>query len=136
MQRKGPVRDREKEREWRERMRRWERSGESVRAFCRREGLKESALFAWRRELARRRQERQAARPKQKPMRRSAKQAKPSTPSQPIRFLPVQVAVESRTADVGGVEILLGKGRTIHVRPGFDRQTLAEVLAVMEASPC
>jgi hypothetical protein len=31
MQRKGPVRDIEKEREWRERMRRWERSEEAVK---------------------------------------------------------------------------------------------------------
>ena len=56
MQGKGPLRDLEKEREWRERMRRRERSGESVRAFCRREDLRESAFYAWRRELARRRQ--------------------------------------------------------------------------------
>ena len=129
MQRKGPVRDIEKEREWRERMRRWERSGESVRAFCRGEGLQESAFFAWRRELTRRRQERQS-------VRAQGKQAKLSTPAKPIRFLPVQVAVEDRTGDPGGVEILLDAGRAIRVRPGFDRQTLAEVLAILEASPC
>jgi hypothetical protein len=36
----------------------------------------------------------------------------------------------------GGVEIVLGGGRTVRVPPGFDRQTLADVLAVLEAPPC
>ena len=129
MQGNGPVRNLKKEQEWRERVQRWQQSGESVRAFCRREGLHESAFFAWRRELTRRRQERQAVRTERK-------QAKPSTPAKPIRFLPVQVAVENRTGDLAGVEVLLSEGRTIRVRLGFDRQTLAAVLAVLEASPC
>ena len=129
MQGKGPMRNSKKEQEWRERVQRWQQSGESVRAFCRREGLHESAFFAWRRELTRRRQERQAVRTERK-------QVKPSTPAKPIRFLPVQVALENRTGDPGGVEILLDAGCAIHVRPGFDRQTLAEVLAILEASPC
>ena len=33
---------------------RWRESGESVRAFCRAEGLRESTFYFWRRELARR----------------------------------------------------------------------------------
>jgi transposase len=129
MRRKGPVRDLEKEREWRERVRRWERSGESVRAFCGREGLREPAFFGWRRELARRRQERQAVRAERK-------RAKPLPPVESVRFLPVHVAAAKRADDLVGVEILLEAGRTIRVRPGFDRQTLAEVLSVLEASPC
>ena len=129
MQGKGPMRNSKKEQEWRERVQRWQQSGESVRAFCRREGLHESAFFAWRRELQRRGQERQAVRTERK-------QVKPSTSAKPIRFFPVQVALENRTGDPGGVEILLDAGRAIRVRPGFDRQTLAEVLAILEASPC
>ena len=129
MQGKGPMRNSKKEQEWRERVQRWQQSGESVRAFCRREGLHESAFFAWRRELQRRGQERQAVRTERK-------QVKPSTSAKPIRFFPVQVALENRTGDPGGVEILLDAGRAIRVRPGFDRRTLAEVLAILEASPC
>ena len=129
MQGKGPMRNSKKEQEWRERVQRWQQSGESVRAFCRREGLHESAFFAWRRELTRRGQERQAVRTERK-------QVKPSTSAKPIRFFPVQVALENRTGDPGGVEILLDAGRAIRVRPGFDRRTLAEVLAILEASPC
>ena len=129
MQGKGPMRNSKKEQEWRERVQRWQQSGESVRAFCRREGLHESAFFAWRRELTRRGQERQAVRTERK-------QVKPSTSAKPIRFFPVQGALENRSGDPGGVEILLDAGRAIRVRPGFDRRTLAEVLAILEASPC
>ena len=39
---------------WEETMRRWKKSGQSVRAFCRNEGLRESAFYFWRRELAQR----------------------------------------------------------------------------------
>ncbi len=35
-----------------------------------------------------------------------------------------------------GVEIVLAQGRTVRVPTGFDRQTLAEVLAVLEVRPC
>lgn len=129
MQGKRSVRDLRKEQEWQERLQRWQQSGESVRAFCRREGLQESAFFAWRRELERRRQERQSVQAKEK-------QAKLSTPAKATRFLSVQVAAESKVGDLAGVEILLGKGLAIRVQPGFDRHTLLEVLSVLEASPC
>jgi hypothetical protein len=36
----------------------------------------------------------------------------------------------------GGVEIVLAQGHTVRVAVGFDRQTLAEVLAVLEGRPC
>jgi hypothetical protein len=36
----------------------------------------------------------------------------------------------------GGVEIVLEQGRVVRVPPGFDRQTLAAVLAVLEVRPC
>jgi hypothetical protein len=94
--------------------------------------LHEAAFYAWRRELARRRQERQALRA----ARRQAHAGPNTTLAEPVRFLPVQVAAEKVAEDPRGVEILLDAGRTIRVRPGFDRQTLRDVLAVLEASPC
>jgi hypothetical protein len=42
------------------------------------------------------------------------------------------VAVEAAR----GVEIILAHGRTLRVGAGFDRQTLAEVLAVLEVEAC
>ena len=38
--------------QWQMAIQRWQCSGQSVRAFCQQEGLKESAFFFWRRELA------------------------------------------------------------------------------------
>ena len=54
MRRKGPARDANKELAWRELLRRWREGGRSARAFCRDEGLRESAFYFWRRELDRR----------------------------------------------------------------------------------
>jgi len=45
--------------------------------------------------------------------------------------------VEDAAAEAaGGVEITLAHGCTVRVRSGFDRQTLADVLAVLEVQPC
>jgi hypothetical protein len=48
-------------------------------------------------------------------------------------FVPIHVLAGNSPA---GVEIHLGDGRMICVRPGFDRQTLREVLAALEGWPC
>jgi transposase-like protein len=47
-------RDPELERQWRERMARWQASGLSVREFCRRHGLLETSFYYWKRELRKR----------------------------------------------------------------------------------
>lgn len=47
-------RDADKERRWRDLLRRQVTGGLSVRAFCDREGLAESAFYFWRRTLAQR----------------------------------------------------------------------------------
>jgi hypothetical protein len=54
MRGKGPQRDAEKERFWREAICRQRRSGQSVRGFCRNETLSEPSFYAWRRELKQR----------------------------------------------------------------------------------
>jgi antitoxin component of MazEF toxin-antitoxin module len=51
-------------------------------------------------------------------------------------FLPIHVLAGVSVAQPAGVEIHLGDGRMICVRPGFDRQTLREVLAALEDRPC
>ena len=70
------------------------------------------------------------------PASRSSKRVSPQhgpTPS----FLPVHVVGSTaRQRRPSGVEIVLAQGRTVRVRAGFDRQTLADVLAVLEARPC
>jgi hypothetical protein len=166
---------------WEQVVRRWEEGGQSVREYCRAEGLRESAFYFWRRKLARQGQQASAEskpQPQASPGTSLPRQRRPRRRSRPVSsprrgpasFLPVQVMapatghdapVGSRTArgysanggvprgtriagwrvagvvDVsGGVEIVLAQGRTVRVRSGFDRQTLADVLAVLEARPC
>lgn len=105
---------------WADVVRRWREAGQSVRAFCRAEGLAESAFYFWRRELEHR---------SDAVSRQSASAA--SGPS----FLPVRLVRDDRAADQA-IEIRLKHGRVVHVRAGFDRQALADVLAVLEAQPC
>jgi len=131
---------------WRELVRRWKESGRSVREFCRAEGLRESAFFFWRRRLGgcsgsagtaskRRHKASRLASARQSPAGLSL--LRRNTPS----FLPVRVTASAgdRPAAAGAlpaVEIILARGRTVRVRAGFDRQTLADVLAVLEAPSC
>jgi transposase-like protein len=130
---------------WQGVMWRWKESGQSVRGFCRAEGLRESAFFFWRRKL----EHRSGAGRMRKPRHKASRLA-PATQlsdglssprhSTPL-FLPVRVtAPASERANAAesqrGVEIVLAQGRTIRVPQGFDRQTLAEVLAVLETRSC
>ena len=50
-------------------------------------------------------------------------------------FLPVALVQDAPATAASDVEIVIG-GRTVRVRPGFDWQTLIDVLAVLEARPC
>jgi hypothetical protein len=48
----------------------------------------------------------------------------------------VRVVEDVAAEATNGVEIILAHGCTVRVRSGFDRQTLADVLAVLEVRPC
>lgn len=119
MKKQDDRRDLQKERHWREIIQRREQSGESVRAFCRREAVTESAFYWWRRELTRRR----------------FKNAADQQHSIASRFIPVKVANDGE-GDKSGLELRLGASCVLYVRPGFDRQTLAELLAAWESRAC
>jgi transposase-like protein len=111
---------------WQAAIERWRSSGESVRAFCRQEGIQESAFFFWRRRLAPRNAS-DATSPSPLPHCRSRKTAPPARQSPPAaRFLPVEVVAERDPRMSFGVEIVLGSGRVVRVPPRFDRQTLEE----------
>jgi hypothetical protein len=134
--------------QWQAVIRRWEQSGQSVRVFCRAEGVRESAFYFWRRELVRCGHRVDAgsglpsrasghrvdtgsgvlhqASPEASVMRSSS----PVSPrhSRTAAFLPVHV-VEPSVSEAAC-------GRTVRVPARFDRQTLADVLAVLETPPC
>ncbi len=125
---------------WEEVVRRWRDGGQSVRGFCRAEGVPESAFYFWRRELMRR----------GKRLNAENTAPPPACPTTPVShatarilprgpapsFLPVQVMGPDVTETFPGVEIVLQRGGTVRVRAGFDRQALLDVLAVLEARPC
>jgi hypothetical protein len=94
---------------WRETLARWRRSGLSVRAFCRAEGVNESQFYWWRRRLG---------------------QADPETPA----FVPVHVVAEPAAAPAArGIEVVLANGRCLRVGPGFDPHTLVTLVDLLEA---
>jgi transposase-like protein len=140
----------QRERRWREIVAGQRRSGQSVRAYCRQVGVAEPAFYWWRRKLAQRsRQHNHLPQP-----RRGGRQGrlarpetrKPSGASGGVEFLPLRIEAGHRAPSkmVAGrgvkagpaIEVVLGGQRVLRIAPGFDRQTLAEVLAVLEARPC
>jgi hypothetical protein len=121
----GKRRDPARERSWRRTIREQQRSGLSVRDFCRREGLKDWTFRWWRQELIRRDQA-SGATPRGEPA-----GAAPA-------FLSVRVIDREAVAPrpVPAIEIVLPAGPTVRVPQGFDPRTLGEVLAVLEGRPC
>ena len=119
MKKQDDRRDLQKERHWLGVIQRQEQSGESVRAFCRREAVTESAFYRWRRELQHRR-------------------VKHTTDQQhrgAARFLPVEVSDDGKGKG-SGFELRLGASCVLYLRPGFDRQALADVLSAWEGRGC
>jgi hypothetical protein len=111
---KGKVRDKSKEAFWQRTVRRQRQSSLTVRAFCCKHALRETAFYFWRRELARR----------ELADRRSA------------AFMPVRVVEEPPALAGGRIEIVLSGDRRVHVAAPVDRQALADILAVLEAAAC
>lgn len=107
---KGKSRDRGKELYWRRIVRKQASSGLTVQAWCRQHGVQEHAFYVWRRELAR----------------RDAEEVRPA-------FVPVHVTDEVPPRGEGRVEIVLVDGRRVRIRGQVDRQSLADVLAVLES---
>jgi len=132
--------DPERQRHWEGVMRQWREGGQAVRAFCRAQGIRESAFYFWRRELARRDRHpgRDGSGAKASPATSALRSPQRMLPrhSPTPSFLPVHVVEPHVTEAARGVEIILAGGRTVLVPPGFDWQTLADVLAVLEVRPC
>jgi transposase-like protein len=115
---KGKPRDSGKEQHWRRVLDDWQRSGLSVRAFCRRHRLAEPTFYAWRRTL------------QQGDGLGHASQA-----PDPVTFLPVHIehdAIDPRPP----VELVVAGGRCLRIPPGFDPATLRALLAVLEGPSC
>ena len=94
---------------WRQVLARWQRSGLSVRAFCRAEGVNEPQFYWWRRKLS---------------------QVETREPA----FVPVHVVTEELSAPAPrDIEVVLANGRCLRVGPGFDPHTLVTLVNLLEA---
>jgi transposase-like protein len=106
---------------WREILRRWDSSGLSIAAFCRRARVPVSSFYAWRRKLR-------------------AGGGRVVSGCAPEGFAEVRLTAEPGAVEPaaatgpGAIELHLPHGRRIVVRPGFDRATLLAVVDVLERS--
>lgn len=111
-------RDAKREAFWRGVLKRYATSGLTIRAFCRREELTESAFFAWRRTIAERDRE-----------------AKPQTGRggqlQRPAFLPVVMDGDSRRD--GAITIELAGGRILQLPASIPAERLAGLVHALEA---
>jgi len=116
-------RDGNKERVWRERIAEQQRGEESVRAFCRKRGLREASFYRWRRVI--RLRDREAG----------SRDATPVLAPVVVVDEPLSEAA-SRSPAATSIEIVLGDGTTVRVPPGSTREQLLAVFAVLESTRC
>lgn len=124
----GRVRRRSEEKEqfWRQIVDAHAGSGLSVRRYCSDRGVSEQSFFAWRKELARR-----DAAAKEKRARSASTNQSPAR----IRFAQLQIA-SGELAGGACLEIVLPTGVRIRVPRGACRDTLSDVMGVLERRPC
>ena len=100
-----------------------------------------AAFFLWRRKLSlRSRPSGVVSKPRFKASEvapgTSSPEQRPSLHRGAPSFLPAHLTQDGPAVAAHGVEIVLARGCTVRVKAGFDRQTLADVLAVLEVRPC
>jgi hypothetical protein len=110
---------------WAERVARLKRSGLTVWQFAAKTGINPSSLAWWRWRLSK---DPSAAGSKTALARRPATLATSKAPSlSPLTFVEMTAAI-----DVDGLEVVLPSSVRVRVRPGFDDETLARLLDVLE----
>ena len=112
------------ERQWRERVTSWQSGGLTVREFCLRHGLRETAFYFWKRELQ--------ARDEQ-----SAVSLSPKPTFVPVTILP---NAEPQTPSAGPVEVRCSSGHVVTL-PAGDASVLSNLFAALaslasEGRPC
>lgn len=130
---RGHQRDPKRERFWRRTVKSWARSGETVRGFCAKHGLTETAFHAWRRELRKRDGEVRTGAAGSAARRPKAGRGRKRPPAPP-RFLPVRIAA---AGNVGPASIEIERdGTTIRVRGAVDGERLVRVLEAVRRTSC
>lgn len=125
---RSPEAKARREAHWRRLLQRWKHSGLPKTEFAQREEISPDVLYWWGREIQRRDQGRRpaAARSRQR-------QVSPATRHD--TFIPVRVVGPAPSTAASSLEVVAG-GRVVRVRPGFDPETLRQLVAVLEDRPC
>jgi transposase-like protein len=105
---------------WLERVRLWQHSQLTARDYCQRHRLCQPSFYSWRRIL------------RERGLIGDGAQVTPAaaTPA----FLKVTVNTDAPVAPA--IELVLGKGRLLRVRPGFDADLLRQLVRVLEEPSC
>lgn len=111
--------DERKREQWRKRVAEAARSGNSIREFCRQQGVPESQFYAWRARLN--------GKVHGMARRRAMSATKAAT---------FALVSESPGELDAGIELVLADGRRMRIRRGVDEATLRTVLAAVGAAPC
>lgn len=126
-------RDVEKEQFWRRIIEGHASSKLSVRGYCAQHGVSEPSFFAWRRELAGRDSESSKSSGRvRRPTRSKVATKQPSA----AHFAKLHIAPSELLSSATCIEIVLPTGVGVRIGRGVCRQTLADVLAVLEGRPC
>ena len=115
--------DAAKQRRWLEFIRRWQQSQTTVREFRQRHQVSEASFFSWRRVL----RDRGLL---DEPMAAKAAKASAAAPA----F--VKLAWSEAEPIVSPIEVVLNQRRLLRVRPGFDADTLLELVRLLEERAC
>ena len=115
--------DASKQQRWLDLMRRWQQSRLTVSAFCARYGLTQASFYFWRRVL------RERGLLHEPPAR-----SQPVVPAPPAAF--VKLAVDAAAPVTTAVELVLSADRLLRIRPGFDPDTLRQLVRLLEELPC
>lgn len=97
---------------WQQRLERFQRSGLTVAAFCRREGVSVASLYAWKRRL-----------------RDGTSHLTPAAP----RLVPVRLVPPPASTPV---ELVLPSGWLLRFPPGCDPAWLRQLLDLLGVAPC
>ena len=113
----------------------WNASGLNLTEFCQRRGLSRGTMQGWVYKPALKRAIEDARRGAIITVAKSSQADASSVP--PPAFLPVRLveatAPPPEAKSHAAIEVILGGGRRILVGPGFDPQTLRQVVAALEA---
>jgi transposase-like protein len=101
----------QREQFWRETVAEWQKSGESVRAFCSRRGLQEGSFYGWRRTL----RERDGQR---------------STTRRKSTLVPLRVVPEAT------LEVVLPMGLVVRVPAAVEASVVAKLVAALRTATC